>query len=157
MDNDLTKDNWRPIFLTNTDYKILAKALAFRVQGVISELICEDPGGYIKGRNISTILRLLDYVIDNIRVDNKSGVIVAVDYAKTFDSINKKILIEKFNLAGFGPDFIQWVKTITNGTKSCINYFGWLSEFFPVQYGIRQLRLSLFTTSIHTWGGDLGS
>ena len=33
---------------------------------------------------------------------------------------------------------MQWVKTISNGTESCINYFGWLSEFFPVECGIRQ-------------------
>ena len=140
-DKNLTKDelnNWRPISLTNTDYKILAKALAFRVQGVISELIFEDQVGYIKGRNISTIIRLIDDVIEYIRVNNKSGVIVALDYSKAFDSINKKFLIETFNLAGFGPDFIQLVKTITNGTESCINYFGWLSEFFPVECGIRQ-------------------
>ena len=52
--------NWRPISLTNTDYKILTKALAFRLQGVVKHIIFEDQVGYIKGRNISTIIRVID-------------------------------------------------------------------------------------------------
>ena len=101
-DKKLTKDelnNWRPISLTNKDYKILAKALAFRLQGVISELICEDQVGYIKGRNTSTI-RLIDDVIEYIRINNKSGVIVALDYSKTFDSMNKKSSLKHLILQG---------------------------------------------------------
>ena len=130
--------NWRPISLTNTDYKILAKALAFRLQGVIPHLVHEDQVGYIKGRNISTIIRIIDDVIEYIEVSNKTGAIVAIDYAKAFDTINKKFLVEIFNLHGFGNDFVHWVKTITTDTESCMSHCGWLSEFFPVNSGIRQ-------------------
>ena len=55
--NELDKDdlnNWRPITLTNTDYKILAKVLAERLSGVIPKLVSEDQVGYIRGRNIAT-------------------------------------------------------------------------------------------------------
>ena len=34
--------------------------------------------------------------------------------------------------------FIRWVSTLTNDTESSIQYSGWLSEFFPVNSGIRQ-------------------
>ena len=34
--------NWRPITLLNTDYKILAKALARRLNKVITKLIAND-------------------------------------------------------------------------------------------------------------------
>ena len=56
--------NWRPISLTNTDYKILAKCLANRVNKVIENIISEDQVGYIKGRNVSTILRTIDDLIE---------------------------------------------------------------------------------------------
>ena len=49
--------NWRLISLLNVDYKIMAKALAIRLQKVISSVINSDQVGYIKGR----------YIGDNIR------------------------------------------------------------------------------------------
>ena len=58
--------NWRPISLTNTDYKILAKALAIRLQTVIKVVIREDQTAYIKGRTITTIIRLIDDVIETM-------------------------------------------------------------------------------------------
>ena len=64
---DLPKNklsNWRPISLTNTDYKILAKCLAKRLSGVISSIVSEDQVGFIKGRSISSNLRIIDDVID---------------------------------------------------------------------------------------------
>ena len=138
---DLSRDqlgNWRPISLTNTDYKILAKSLALRLQKVIKSVILDDQVGYIKGRNISTIVRLIDDVIEYIQVNNKTGAVVALDYTKAFDTINKKFLVEVFKIAGFGPEFIQWVTVLMNGTESCVSYCGWLSAFFPVDTEIRQ-------------------
>ena len=130
--------NWRPISLTNTDYKSLAKTLALRLQKVIPDLVFEDQVGYIRGRNISTIIRLIDDVLEYIKMNNNSGVLLALDFSKAFDTINKDFLIEVFNKFGFGEMFIRWVGTLTNDTESSIQYSGWLSEFFPVNSGIRQ-------------------
>ena len=55
--------NWRPITLTNVDYKILTKLLARRLQGVIKKIVHENQSGFIKGRNITTHIRLLDDLI----------------------------------------------------------------------------------------------
>ena len=40
--------NWRPISLTNSDYRLIAKCLALRLSSVIGEIISEDQVGYIK-------------------------------------------------------------------------------------------------------------
>lgn len=138
---DLPKEilgNWRPISLTNTDYKILAKCMALRLQHVIKEVVSEDQVGYIRGRNITTIVRLIDDVIEYLQVNNATGVIVALDYTKAFDSVNKAFLSDCFKKAGFGPEFIKWVNVLLNDTQSCISYCGWLSKFFSVECGIRQ-------------------
>ena len=44
-------NNWRPITLLNTDYKILAKVLSERLGLVIQKLVNTDQVGYLKGRN----------------------------------------------------------------------------------------------------------
>jgi hypothetical protein len=71
---DLPRDNlnnWRPISLTNTDYKLVAKYLAIRLCRVISIIIDEDQIGFIKGRNISTTIRTIDDVINVSQCEEK--------------------------------------------------------------------------------------
>lgn len=138
---DLTRDNlcnWRPISLTNTDYKLLAKCLALRMSNVISDLISEDQVGFIKGRKASNIIRLIDDVIEHMNNENKPGILLALDYTRAFDSISKEFMLWAFRKFGFGENFTHWVKVLTNETESSINYLGWISEPFPIETGIRQ-------------------
>ena len=91
--NDLPRDeltNWRPITLTNTDYKIMAKVSARRLRVVIGKLSNEDQVGYVKGRNISSVIRTIDGVIGYLNMTKKSGYLLALDYQKAFDSISKE-------------------------------------------------------------------
>ena len=48
--NDL--DNWRPISLCNSDYKILAKVPSDRLETVIDKLVGHQQTGFLKGRHI---------------------------------------------------------------------------------------------------------
>ena len=66
-------NNWRPVSLLNTDYKILTKALAIRLQKVITKLVDSDQVGYIKNRyigdNVRTIADLIAFAdFSNIEV-----------------------------------------------------------------------------------------
>ena len=138
---DLERDklnNWRPITLTNTDYKILAKALAERLGTVIGKLVSEDQVGFIKNRNISTVIRTIDDVVNYLNKTGKVGYLLALDYAKAFDSISKDYLLHIFETFGFGNEFQKWVKVLTNKSQSRINHGGWVSESFNIDCGIRQ-------------------
>ncbi len=52
-------ENWHPICLLNTDYKILAQIFAQRLQKIMSYLIDESQSGFIKNRHISNNIRLI--------------------------------------------------------------------------------------------------
>ena len=139
--NNLDRDrlnNWRPITLTNSDYKIIAKTLAIRLGNVIHLLINEDQVGYIKGRNITTVLRSIDDVVNYLNETGRAGYILALDFSKAFDSISKTYLLHVFKLFGFGADFQKWVNVLTGNNESSINHGGWLSHTFKVNCGIRQ-------------------
>ena len=131
-------NNWRPISLTNTDYKILTKCLANRVSKVIDKIVAEDQVGYIKGRNVSTSLRTIDDIINFYNLKKRPGIILALDFQKAFDSISKQFMIGAFKKFGFGVDMLQWIKVVFAETKSNIIYNGWISESFDVTNGIRQ-------------------
>jgi exonuclease III len=130
--------NWRPITLTNTDYKVLAKVMAHRLSGVIQQLVSEDQVGYMKGRNIATVIRTIDDVIDYVNKTGKAGCILALDFSKAFDSISNKYLLQTFDVLGFGPDFKRWIKVMMKSSVSHINYGGWISDSFSINCGIRQ-------------------
>ena len=55
--------NWRPVSLLNTDYYILTKLLALRLQKVIPSIINSDQVGYIKNRFIGENIRILSDII----------------------------------------------------------------------------------------------
>ena len=60
--------NYRPISLTNVDYRILAFVLANRLQKVIGKIISDDQTAYIKGRYMWLVLSCLVYCFNNIRL-----------------------------------------------------------------------------------------
>ena len=64
--------------------------------------------GYLKGRNISDILRNIDDVIDYLNMsDSKAGYLLALDYCKAFDSVSEDFIKEAFKLFEFGEQFTQ--------------------------------------------------
>ena len=94
--NDLANDNlknWRPISLTNSYYKLLAKWLALRLGDVINDVVSGDQVGCIKGLRVSVLLRLIDDVTDQLNVRQKPGLLLTIDYCQAFDRIAKDFMI----------------------------------------------------------------
>jgi len=131
-------NNWRPISLLNSDYKLLAKCLAIRLSGVLGTLIHENQFGFMKGRNISIAARTIDDTISYLDQANNPGVLLALDYKAAFDTISKEFILYAFKRFNFGNTFIGWVATLMQETESCIHYMGWLSEPIEINSGIRQ-------------------
>ena len=80
--------NWRPISLSNSDYKLLAKCLALRLGDVINDVVSGDQVGCIKGRRVSMLLKLIDDVTDQLNVRQKPGLLLTIDYCQAFDRIS---------------------------------------------------------------------
>ena len=139
--NDSDKNylkNWRPISLMNCDYKILTKLLAIRLQGIIHTLVNENQSGFIKGRNISHIIREIDDIIEEEKKNKSENLILTIDFEKAFDTISSKFIVETFRSFGFGNNFMNWIEIIMKDRTACIKNNGYISEEFDLQRGIRQ-------------------
>ena len=131
-------ENWRPISLLNTDYKILTRVLAQRLQKVLPKIINFDQQGYIKNRNIAFNIRQIQDIIDHADNFNIDGIILFLDFRKAFDTVNWNFLYTVLKQFGFNQPFISWIRTIYNNCTSCIMNNGWKSEFFTLKRGLRQ-------------------
>ncbi len=83
--------NWRPLSLLNTDYKILTKTLALRLQKVLPSLIHSNQTGCVKNRYIRENLHIL-YDIMEYSNTKSLGIIAFLDFEKAFDSVSWKFL-----------------------------------------------------------------
>ena len=79
--------NWRPITLSNCDFKIITKTLAKKLTEGVSSIINPNQTAYIKNRQITDNLHLLQYAIEKSTELNDGAMIVSLDAEKAFDSI----------------------------------------------------------------------
>ena len=63
--------NYRPISLTNVDYRILAFVLSNRLQNVIPSVINTDQTTYIKGTYMGQNIRLISDIINDYNFKEK--------------------------------------------------------------------------------------
>jgi hypothetical protein len=71
----------------NCDYKIISKLLAERLKNVLTKLIHPNQKGFVKGRNISEINRMIQDIIQYADEENEVSIIVFLDQQKTFDRV----------------------------------------------------------------------
>ena len=105
-------ENWRPISLINVDAKIASKIIATRIVKVLPEIIHTNQLGYVKGRFIGEAARSTLDVMDYTKKENIPGILLFIDFEKTFDSLNWNFLLKCLDVYGFGPSLIRWVETV---------------------------------------------
>ncbi|GFS13207.1 reverse transcriptase [Elysia marginata] len=130
--------NWRPISLTNTEYKILAKALAVCLGKVISNIVNNDQSGFLKGRNISSTLREIADIIEYESDQMRKSIVLAKDYQKAFDTVSVNFMLETFKRFGFGENNLKWLAILLKGRTGLVKNGGYLSREFNIERGVRQ-------------------
>ena len=136
--NKVFLDNWRPISLLNTDYKIATKVIAARIAKVLPSLIHGDQTGYVKDRFIEQNVRLIADIKECTESLGISGIALFLDFKKAFDSLEWNFILKALETFGFGAPLIHWVKTFYNTIQSCVVNNGYASPFFALERGVRQ-------------------
>ncbi len=90
--------NWRPISLLNTDYKVIAKFHATRLQTVLPDIINDDQSVYLKGQYIGQNVRILEDVTFFTKQNKSSGILLSIDFEKVFDSLNWNLFLKHLNM-----------------------------------------------------------
>lgn len=79
--------NHRPLSLLNSDYKILAKVLALRLEKVVPTIVHIDQVGFIPGRLSSNNMRRVFQVMHKASTSKSPAISESLDAEKAFNLI----------------------------------------------------------------------
>ena len=81
-------NDYRPISLINSIYKILAKVLSRRLRDTLPGVVGEIQGAFIGGRNILDGVLIANEVVDWWNWSKRKGFMIKLDFEKDYDCIN---------------------------------------------------------------------
>ena len=131
-------ENYRPITLLDSLYKILSKVVASRINLVLPKIIHSDQNGFVRGRFIGECIRTTADVMQIAMNKKITGILLMVDYKKAFDSIAFRHIINSLHFFNFGEKCVKWIKLLLYNFSACINHAGNISKFFNILQGCRQ-------------------
>ena len=109
----------------------MAKALATRIQKVISSVINSDQVGYIKGRYIGDNIRTILNILEITKKEVDPGFLVMIDFEKAFDTVSWQFLYKTLDYFNFGPIFKHYINLLYTSPECCVTNNGFNTKFFP--------------------------
>ena len=88
-------EDYRPISLINTDQKILSHILANRVKTPFGGVIKSHQNAYLENRQIHNSLLQVNINLENLGDDD---CLVALDFSKAFDRIDREFIFPSYEL-----------------------------------------------------------
>ena len=81
------------------------------LQEVIPDIVHHNQNAFVKGKSIFDAVRAIDDILEFTEKEKIQGLMVAIDFKKAFDSVNRNFMLETLSAFNFGPTFIRWIRT----------------------------------------------
>ena len=133
-------ENYRPVSLTSIICKIMEKLVKKSVMNHILDTgtLSTKQYGFINGRSTTTqLLKYFDECIDNV-INGDVVDSIYLDYAKAFDTVPHRRLIDKIDSYGIKGKVKAWIKDFLSNRSQIVKVNGAESKSVPVISGIPQ-------------------
>lgn len=131
-------NDYRPISLLNICMKLLTKLLADRLQNKILEMVHINQYGFLKSRNIQDCVGWAYEYIHQCKQSGTDTVILKLDFAKAFDTVEHEAVLKVFESFGFDPRWLNWMRMIMSTGTSAVLLNGVPGKKFACRRGVRQ-------------------
>jgi hypothetical protein len=152
--NDSMPENYRPISLVNTCFKMLTVLMSNSLNEwcEVNKKMSEFQAAYRKGYGCEGHVFSLNAILQQ-KLSSKNGRVYAlfVDLSKAFDSINHSKLWSRLERLGVSHKFIAFLKNLYNSVRAKIRTPFGESDYFLLEKGVLQgesLSPKLFTLFI---------
>ena len=130
--------NYRPISLLNTLYKIVAKVYANRMKPLLHNWILPSQTGFVPNRCILDNVFLAFEAIAWTKESQQELTMLLLDFEKAYDRVSWTFLREVMTRMGFHTTWINQVMSLNENATASVIVNGEISQTFCLQRLVRQ-------------------
>lgn len=150
---DITKlENYRPISLLSTLYKLFMKIIAKRITKKLDFYQPVEQAGFRSGFSTNDHLQVMRSLIEKCNEYKIPIVLIFIDYEKAFDSVEIWAILESLNECRVDSRYSNLISNIYESATSCIKLHENTAKF-KIGRGVRQgdtISPKLFTSTLET-------
>jgi hypothetical protein len=131
-------DNYIPISLLTTEYKLLARILARRFRIILAEQLKNNLFCGVPGNSISDAISSVRDVIAHAEATGIHLCVLKLDFQQAFDRIAHQYLFYILQKYGISVWFVERIHALYDQATASVQINGYLVGSIPVQSGVRQ-------------------
>ncbi|XP_058776253.1 uncharacterized protein LOC131650564 [Vicia villosa] len=138
VNNPIALDEFRPIFLVGSVYKIFAKLLAGRLKLVFHKLISKCQTAFAANRQLLDGVLVSNEVVVFAKRVKRKCMLVKVDFEKAYDCVSWDFLRSMLKRMDFGDQWCGWMETLGFNSSMSVFVNGSPTTDFNVARGLCQ-------------------
>jgi len=104
----------------------------------VNKLILKSQSAFMKGRNIMNGVLALHEILHETKRKYEIGVVLKLDFEKTYDKVSWDFLFSCLKLWGFCDTWCHWIKMVVTGGTMCVKLNNKEGPYFVSHKGVRQ-------------------
>ena len=149
-----TVEDYRPITLLTTEYKLLARILARRLRHILADHLQNSQFCGVPVNTIQDAITRVRDVLAHAEATATPVCVLTLDFQQAFDRISHQYLFHILQRYGISQWFVERIHALYDQANASVQINGTLEGNIPIRSGVRQgytLSVALYALCLHTF------